>query len=307
MGAIYTLGVARRTRIDELSFKHNTKPELGVEVLRLADLFARDERGTLPAPLAAPKRPEFTTVHLGVRGQGEVVIDFEPVPIGANRVTILARGRVEQYRPKRGLDTIMLVFAPEFLELGRDPRAIDPLRTARVLSPSWAQPTVELPAAEHRELLELATQLEAEQARPLDALQPPLMAALLRAVLLRIERRVAALGDVPPAQLETFFTILERDCTTTRSVAHYAKATGMSARSLGELLLDRTGRSTKQVIDERVVLEHKRLLVHTEISVKELAARTGFDEPTNLVKFFRHHTGLTPLEFRKKLPSGRRS
>ena len=77
------------------------------------------------------------------------------------------------------------------------------------------------------------------------------------------------------------------------------------------LLAARTGKSTKQVIDERVILEHKRLLAHTELSVKELAARTGFPEPTNLVKFFRHHTGMTPLAFRAAhrtfSPSGRRS
>jgi AraC family transcriptional regulator, transcriptional activator of pobA len=52
------------------------------------------------------------------------------------------------------------------------------------------------------------------------------------------------------------------------------------------------------VIDDRVILEQKRLLVHTELSIKELAARTGFAEPTNLVKFFRHHTGQTPRAFR---------
>jgi AraC family transcriptional regulator, transcriptional activator of pobA len=65
------------------------------------------------------------------------------------------------------------------------------------------------------------------------------------------------------------------------------------------------------VIDERVILEHKRLLVHTDLSIKELAAKTGFDEPTNLVKFFRHHTGHTPAAFRdaqrRFLPSGRGS
>ena len=68
-----------------------------------------------------------------------------------------------------------------------------------------------------------------------------------------------------------------------------------------------TGRSTKQIIDERVVLEQKRLLAYTGDTVKQIAERTGFAEPTNLVKFFRHHTGETPLEFRRNLPSGRRS
>ena len=56
-----------------------------------------------------------------------------------------------------------------------------------------------------------------------------------------------------------------------------------------------------QLIDDRVVLEQKRLLAHTDISVKELAERTGFEEPTNLVKFFRQRTGTTPQAFRSQM------
>jgi AraC-like DNA-binding protein len=115
-----------------------------------------------------------------------------------------------------------------------------------------------------------------------------------------------------PAPLQRFLTILESDHATTRSVEHYARRAGVSPRRLAELSHAHTGKSTKQVIDERVILEQKRLLVHTDLSVKQLAARTGFAEPTNLVKFFRHHVGATPLAFRERhrrgiLPSRRRS
>ena len=67
----------------------------------------------------------------------------------------------------------------------------------------------------------------------------------------------------------------------------------------------------KQLIAERLLLELKRALAFTEVTVKQLAVDTGFDEPTNLVKFFRLHTRLTPLEFRAQqrtfLPSVRGS
>ena len=81
-------------------------------------------------------------------------------------------------------------------------------------------------------------------------MQPAVLQALLRTVLLRAERLALAAADhpTPSAELQRFFTILDRDCTTTRSVAHYAKAVGVSARRLGELVLahhlaDRCGRS----------------------------------------------------------------
>lgn len=287
--------------IRELPFQHNLKPGLGFEIFTLHDLYARAERHGYD--IVTPQRPNFHTIYLGTRGRGTHVIDFAPVPLGAGYATIVARGRVQQFvhtaagpvdkRP----DAWLLLIEPAFLA-----------GTPPALSPSLAEPAVALGDAAP-DLLALADQLAAEQARPLDAQQPALLEALLRAVLLRLERLVHA-GTPPVPELARFFTILERDFARTRAVSYYAKEAGISPRRLGELLVAHTGKSTKQAIDDRVLLEHKRLLAHTALSVKELADRTGFDEPTNLVKFFRQRTGQTPLEFRAAstfLPSRRRS
>jgi AraC-like DNA-binding protein len=290
--------------IRSLPFRHNVKPGLGFEIFRLAELVAR----VPAAELATPQRPEFYGFYFGLRGRGTLRIDFVDMPIAPDTLTVLAHGRVQQFVQTRNADAWMLLVSPEFIEL--EARTVDPLRGATLLSPLWMQPTVRLAPAERRELHALIEQLEAEHSRPLDSLQPAVLEALLRAVLLRAERIVRASPDGPatlPAEVQRFFTILERDCTRTRSVAHYAKEAGVSTRRLGELLVAHTGRSTKQLIDERVVLEQKRLLAHTDISIKELADRTGFPEPTNLVKFFRHHTRTTPQAFRTNLPSARRS
>ncbi len=298
--------------IRSLPFRHNVKPALGFEIFRLSQLYERAEQHRIDHALDAPQRPEFHTIYVGLRGKGRLIVDFTPVPLGAGTLTFVARGRVQQFVPDRGVDAWMLLFAPEFVLAGGD--APDPLALPATLAPSWASPAIAMPPDEARELVALAEQLDAEHARPFDDIQAWLLAALLRVLVLRAERLVARLGVTASlaAPLERFFTILERDHATTRSVAHYARAAGISARRLAELVSDHAGKSTKQVIDERVILEQKRLLVHTELSVKELAARTGFAEPTNLVKFFRHHVGATPLEFRDRhrrgfLPSGRRS
>ncbi len=293
--------------IRSLPFRHAAKPQLGVEVFRLSDLYARADRRVLDHALDTPQRPEFHTIYVGLRGRGTMVVDFTSVPLAAEHVTVVARGRVQQFVVERGVDAWMVLFAPELAGHGAD----DPLRAPAILSPAWAVPAIRVPARERLELLAIVDQLVTEQARPFDAFQPAIQIALLRAVLLRLERLHGGAVAPLPDPLQRFLTILERDHARTRAVSHYARAAGVSARRLGELLGDHAGKSTKQVIDERVVLEHKRLVVHTELSVKELAARTGFDEPTNMVKFFRHHTGQTPMAFRAShrtfLPSGRRS
>jgi len=286
-------------RIRSLPFRHNVKPALGFEIFRLSQLFERAEQHRIDHALEAPQRPEFHTIYVGLRGKGELIVDFTPVPLGAHQVTFVARGRVQQFVPDRAVDAWMLLFTPEFLLAGGD--APDPLAQPATLAPSWTTPAI----ADARELIAIADQLELEHARPIDDIQPWLLAALLRVLVLRAERLVGG-APVLPAPLQRFFTILEHDHATTRSVAHYAKRAGISARRLAELVHAHAGKSTKQAIDDRVILEQKRLLVHTDVSVKELAARTGFAEPTNLVKFFRHHVGATPVEFRDRHRRARR-
>lgn len=299
----------RAAPIRSLPFRHNVKPALGFEIFRWSQLLDRFDRQQIDHAYDAPQRPEFHTIYVGVRGRGHIVVDFTPVPLGAGQLTFVARGRVQQFAADRSLEAWMLMFAPEFLLAGGD--APDPLARPGVLAPTWPTPSVEVPASERGELLAITEQLAREHARPLDDVQPWLLASLLRVLVLRAERLVVR--DAPmPAALERFFTTLERDHATTRAVAHYARCAGISVRRLAELVHAHAGKSTKQVIDERVILEQKRLLVHTELSVKELAARTGFAEPTNLVKFFRHHAATTPRAFREQhrrriLPSTRRS
>jgi AraC-like DNA-binding protein len=59
--------------------------------------------------------------------------------------------------------------------------------------------------------------------------------------------------------------------------------------------------TAKAFIDSFVILEAKRLLVATTLSVKEISYECGFDEPTNFLKYFKKHTNLTPTQFRKTL------
>jgi AraC-like DNA-binding protein len=295
--------------IRSLPFRHPAKPALGFEIFRLSQLYERAAQHRIDHRLETPQRPEFHTIYVGLRGAGQLIVDFAPVPLGANHLTFVARGRVQQFVPDRAVEAWMLLFAPEFLLAGGD--SPDPLAMPATLSPWWTAPAIAVSPGDARGMIALADQIDHEHARPSDELQPWLIAALLRVLVLRSERLIER-EPALPASLQRFFTILERDHATTRSVEHYARQAGISARRLAELVQGYTGKSTKQAIDARVLLEQKRLLVHTDLSVKQLAARTGFAEPTNLVKFFRHRAGVTPLAFRERhrrgiLPSRRGS
>jgi AraC family transcriptional activator of pobA len=54
------------------------------------------------------------------------------------------------------------------------------------------------------------------------------------------------------------------------------------------------------MIEERVMLEAKRLLSYSSLSVKEVSMLLGFDDPAYFFRFFKKNTLSTPSEFRKK-------
>jgi len=77
------------------------------------------------------------------------------------------------------------------------------------------------------------------------------------------------------------------------------KKLGTTVKTLSRLVREQNNVSTKALIDERRTLEIKRMLRGTHKPVKEIAYELGFDEPTNMIKYFKKHVGMTPNGFRK--------
>lgn len=262
--------------LPELAFQPRAKRSLGFEVFTLSSLLARITDGF------TPMRMDFHVVYVGLRGRGAVMVDFVEVPIGKGLVTIVPRGRVHQYiAASRRADAWMLIFTPDFVG------------ALSLLAPG--APAI-VPLAP--EMLALCEQAAAEYARPADAVQRELLASLCRTALLYAERGAgpSRISD----ELARFYKALDRDAMRTRSVAYYARAVGVTPKRLGALVHAHTGHTAKQVIADRALLEAKRLLAHTALSVKEIADRAGFSESTNFVKFFRHRVGQAPLAFRAR-------
>ncbi|MFC7612733.1 helix-turn-helix transcriptional regulator [Actinokineospora soli] len=60
-----------------------------------------------------------------------------------------------------------------------------------------------------------------------------------------------------------------------------------------------TGRPASQLVREARVHEAKRLLLRTELTVRQVAARVGFGDPAYFCRFFRRETGVSPGDFRR--------
>lgn len=91
---------------------------------------------------------------------------------------------------------------------------------------------------------------------------------------------------------------IERSFHRERSVAGYARRLGYSERTLNRLARTHAGTTAKELIDRRVILEAKRLLIHETVPIVEISERLGFDDAANFSKFFSHRTGTTVVRCR---------
>ena len=100
-----------------------------------------------------------------------------------------------------------------------------------------------------------------------------------------------------------FKYLLETHYRKQKQVSAYAAQLHVTEKRLNQASSKILGKSPKEMIDERVMLEARRLLAHTNESVKEIGFGLGFDEPTNFIKYFRKHSRITPIEFREQFAS----
>lgn len=83
-----------------------------------------------------------------------------------------------------------------------------------------------------------------------------------------------------------------------RSAADYANALSVHVNHLNRAVKATTGKTTTNLINERLADEACALLKHTDWNVAEISNSLGFEEPSHFNNFFKKHTGETPRRFR---------
>lgn len=98
---------------------------------------------------------------------------------------------------------------------------------------------------------------------------------------------------------ESFMKLVLEHHNSERSIAFYANKLCLSPKYLSQLVKKVSGKSAPEWIDSFVVLEAKNLLKYSDMGIKEISYKLNFNSPAIFYRFFKAHTGLTPMEYRR--------
>jgi AraC-like DNA-binding protein len=253
-------------------------------------------RETSTGPVGRPVLLDHHCLLLVTVGHGVHEVDFRAYQCRPGTLIWARPGQVVRYDFQAGFDAILLCWEPavaaDLAAIGAGDNPFGPTR--------W-QLAGEDEDAVINEVSQLVVDCQRHQSgeRAAGLLRHQLAVLLLRIALLPGGDRRAATEET--ATFQRLRHELERFYGHTRRVEEYADRLGCSVRTLTRACLAATGRTAKQVIDDRVALQAMRLLAATDTSVAEVGRSLGFSEPTNFGRFFQREVGRSPGAFRARL------
>lgn len=99
---------------------------------------------------------------------------------------------------------------------------------------------------------------------------------------------------------KAFRSLLENNFTIIRKPSEYAEKLNISIPYLNECVKNTTGNPVSHHIQQRIILEAKRLLYYSDKSVKEIASELGYDDYPYFSRLFTKNTGMSAMAFRNK-------
>jgi AraC family transcriptional activator of pobA len=241
-----------------------------------------------------PHRHDYHELIWVRDGHGRHLIDGAEVDFGPRTLTLIPKGQVHQFERADHATGTVARFGDEWLADSR-----------RWLFSGGSCAALSVPEDEAEGFDHLLDLLRAEVERPPGPESAELRRHLLTAALLwaqrwrevQLEEGGAARADVDLQQ--RFLELLERDFAESHEAGHYAAELGVTTGTLSRTLTKLAGRSTKQLITDRVILEAVRLLRFSDLSIKQIAARLGFSDQFAFSKAFKRYRGEAPLDFRE--------
>ena len=250
-----------------------------------------------------PHRHDYYTVLLVEKAKGTHHIDYKQFPFEELEVHFIGPGQVHQVVVVEKPLGRAITFSREFLAVNNIPESF--ISNINLFKSFGDSPPLKLDRVTFDRLMRIIVEMEA--CMPLDLkYRTRALGALLQLFLIycnnsaKLDSTQLDEVNAEVCILRDFKQLVEDNFRQWHKVQEYAAQIHVTPKHLSQTIKHVTGKVAKEHIMDRLLLEAKRLLLHTDMSVKEIAYETGFQEPLHFSGFFKKHAGVSPSKFREE-------
>ncbi|HTI73233.1 MAG TPA: AraC family transcriptional regulator [Candidatus Limnocylindria bacterium] len=246
-----------------------------------------------------PHYHDFFQVFL-LHGKAVLMHDFRETPVEGITLMFLLPGQVHAVLADHGVGGTTVSFTQDFF----DHRVPPPSRLFEFpfFASTGEHPCLPVPEDQQQTMVDMFAEMQREFDRS-EAGAADMLRWMLRIIFVRASRihgkTHSVAGLTRGAQLaRQFQRTVEERFRELQSVAEYAQLLGVSTNHLHDTVQEQTGKAAGEIIRERRLLDAKRLLCYSDLSVSEIGYQLRFTDSSYFGRFFRRHTGLPPAIFR---------
>ena len=282
----------------EIDFINKDNPKSYFDIVKIEDLLQMD----LNHDIGNNHHVKFYIILFVYEGQGYHTIDFTDYNYKKGTVLLVRKDQIHKFFRSPNVKGYLLVFTEEFIisHLNK----LEASRSMQLFNDSLSFPKIEFSSVESfTDFTILIKHLELEY-NIKDSFSIGITRSVLHVVLTKLFRFKAEAGQLIEkkkylSQFLEFQNLVEEDCFKSKKVQYYASQLNVSPKTLNNIVKNVVNVSAKVFIDERTIMQIKRLLIGTDHSIKEISYNAGFSDPTNFFKYFRKFTGSSPEVFRQ--------
>jgi AraC family transcriptional activator of pobA len=285
----------------ELQFRENEK--LGFEIYRVEG--SEIQNIDYPHKTKLPHKHNYYEMCFFTEGDGEHEIDFINHPITSPSIHFIRPGQVHLIKRGEVYKGYLVVFSEEFFNLRFQNLEIIP--GYPLVTNLENGPILDLNDNMFVEFHQLIKCIENELVES-DADSQEIIISYLKIFFLKLRQNFLKLVTTQNKTAGTmkntvyrFNQLVDKYYDQIHHVKEYAELMGESPVQINRAIKAVTGKTSSELIIERLILEAKRLLLFSDLSNKEVAYKLNYEDPSYFARIFRKKTGYTPSGFRAKM------
>lgn len=290
----------KSTKIEKYHLHKDEPEKLQFEIYPLKDYL--EEKGCITEK---PHVHTFYQIIWFMSGKGKHYVDFNEYEVTDNSFFFISQGQIHNF-DGNSFESCLMHFNESFI--ADNENHINTFLNHNIFHSFEKEPVFHVKPSDDDELRNIVTQMQNEMWTPSQFAHSEYLKVLLHLFLILVQRfgkrkdcNGLSLNNPSHILFIKFRKFLEEHYKKLHQVDEYATLLHISSKTLTNCTKAISHQTPLEIINNRIILEAKRLLAYSSKNINEIGFELGFDDPSYFVKFFKRHVKLSPSNFRKSM------